>query len=68
MAKQSHKSNNPADDDINEATAIVENVTKFQQGSVEIIEVEINPNTTTGTFVSGQVVQGVSNADSKCNC
>ena len=58
------QSNNPADPMIiNEATAIVENVTKFQQGTVEILEVEINPNTTTGTFVSGQVVQGVSNAD-----
>ena len=57
------QSNNPASDIINEATAIVENVTKFQQGNVEILEVEINPETTTGTFVSGQVVQGVSNAD-----
>ena len=57
------QSNNPASDIINEATAIVENVTKFQQGNVEILEVEINPNTTTGTFVSGQIVQGVSNAD-----
>ena len=57
------QSNNPASDNINEATAIVENVTKFQQGNVEILEVEINPNTTTGTFVSGQIVQGVSNAD-----
>ena len=57
------QSNNPASDIINEATAIVENVTKFQQGNVEILEVEINPVTTAGTFVSGQVVQGVSNAD-----
>ena len=57
------QSNNPASDIINEATAIVENVTKFQQGNVEILEVEINPETTAGTFVSGQVVQGVSNAD-----
>ena len=57
------QSNNPASDIINEATAIVENVTKFQQGNVEILEVEINPNTTTGTFVSGQIVQGVSNVD-----
>ena len=44
------QANNPADDDINKATAIVENVTKFQEGSVEIIEVEINPETTTRNF------------------
>ena len=48
---------------MSEATAIVENITKFQQGSIEIIEVEINPDTTVGTFVTGQVISGVSNAD-----
>ena len=58
------QSNNPASDTINKATAIVENVTKFQQGNVEILEVEINSDTTTGTFVSGEIVEGVSNADS----
>ena len=42
------------------ATAIVENVTKFREGSVEIIEVEINPETTAGTFVTGQTVTGTS--------
>jgi hypothetical protein len=57
------QSNNPADDDIAEATAIVENITKFQQGSVEIIEVEINPEKTVGTFVNGEVVSGVSIED-----
>ena len=30
------QANNPADDNINKATAIVESVTKFQQGSIEI--------------------------------
>jgi hypothetical protein len=55
--------NNPASSTINKATAIVENITKFQQGSVEIIEVEINPDTTVGTFVTGQVVSGVSKDD-----
>ena len=58
------QANNPASDTINKATAIVENVTKFQQGSIEILEVEINSDTTTGTFVSGEIVEGVSNADS----
>ena len=55
------QANNPASDIINKATAIVENVTKFQQGSVEILEVEINPDTTVGTFVTGQTITGVSN-------
>ncbi len=54
------QANNPADDDINKATAIVENITKFREGSVEIIEVEINPETTVGTFVTGQTVTGIS--------
>ena len=54
----------PADDDVGDATAIVENITKFQQGSVEIIEVEINPDTTVGTFADGQVISGVSKDDS----
>ena len=59
------QANNAADEDINLATAIVENITKFQQGSVEIIEVEINPETTTGTFITGQLITGTSNVDSE---
>ena len=58
------QANNPASDTINKATAIVENVTKFQQGSVEILEVEINPETTSGTFIRGEIVEGVSKDDS----
>ena len=57
------QANNPADDDINKATAIVENITKFREGSVEIIEVEINSETTTGTFVTGQTITGTSNVN-----
>ena len=57
------QANNPADATINIATAVVENVTKFREGTVEIIEVEINPETTTGTFVSGEVVEGESFED-----
>ena len=53
--------NNPADSSINTATAIVENITKFREGTVEIIEVEVNPETTVGTFVSGQTLTGTSN-------
>ena len=56
--------NDPANDNVSLATAIVENITKFQQGTVEILEVEIRPETTTGTFVSGETVTGASNVDS----
>jgi hypothetical protein len=58
------QSNNPLDENISEAPAIVERVTKFQQGSVEIVEVEINPETTTGIFVAGELLTGISNEDS----
>jgi len=57
------QANDPSDDDVNLATAIVETVTKYKEGSVEIIEVEINSETTTGTFVTGQVISGTSNVD-----
>jgi len=53
IGEQIKQSNNPADDSINEATAIVESVTKFREGAVEIIEIEINDDTTVGTFVNG---------------
>ena len=55
------QANDPNDDDANLATAIVETVTKFKEGTVEIIEVEINPETTVGTFVTGQIISGTSN-------
>ena len=58
IGQQIKQSNNPADDDINEATAIVENVTKFREGAVEIIEIEINDETTVGTFVNDEVIEG----------
>ena len=57
------QANDPNDDDANLATAIVETVTKYKEGSVEIIEVEINPETAVGTFVTGQIISGTSNAD-----
>jgi len=55
--------NNPADATINTATAVVENITKFQEGSNIIIEVEVNKETTTGTFVNGVEISGQSNVD-----
>ena len=45
--------NNPADATINAATAIVENITKFQEGSIVVIEIAVNDETVTGTFVTG---------------
>jgi len=53
--------NNPSDGDINTATAVVENITKFREGTVEIIEVAVNIETTIGTFVTGQTISGTSN-------
>ena len=36
---------------------------KFQEGSTEIIEIVINDETVSGTFVNGATVTGTSNAD-----
>ena len=57
------QANDPADTSINLATAIVERVLKTREGSVEIIELEINKDTTTGTFVRGSQLTGTSNID-----
>ena len=57
------QANNPADSDVNEATAIVENVTIFQEGSVVVSEIAVNNETVTGTFVNGETITGVSSAD-----
>ena len=57
------QANDPADVDVNLATAIVENVLKFQEGSTQIIEIILNQETTTGTFVNGATVTGISNVD-----
>ena len=61
--QQITQSNNPADADVNEATAIVENVTIFQEGSVVVTEIAVNDETVTGTFVNGETLTGISNAD-----
>ena len=58
------QANNPASATINEATAIVENIIKFQEGTTQIIEVILNLETITGTFVNGAEVTGISNVDS----
>ena len=58
IGQQIKQANSPANDNINEATAIVENITKFREGAVEIIEIEINDETTVGTFVNDEVIEG----------
>jgi hypothetical protein len=55
--------NNPASSDINFASAIVENVLKFQEGTTQIIEIIISDESVVGTFFTGAVVEGVSNVD-----
>ena len=57
------QANDPSSTTVNEATAIVETILKFQEGSTEIIEVVVNLETTSGTFVSGATVTGISSAD-----
>jgi len=57
------QANDPSSGTVNEATAIVEAVLKFQEGSTQIIEIIINTETTTGTFVNGAEVTGISNVD-----
>ena len=57
------QANDPADTNVNEATAIVENVLKFQEGSTTIIEIVLNDETISGTFVNGATVTGTSSAD-----
>jgi len=46
-----------------EATAIVENVFKFQIGTTEVSELILNDDTISGTFVISEVVRGTSSDD-----
>ena len=57
------QADDPANDDVGLATAVVENVTKYQEGAVTVIEVAIHADTTTGTFVRGEILSGDHNAD-----
>ena len=57
------QANDPSSTTINEATAIVENILKFQEGSTTVIEVILNEDSIDGTFVNGATVTGVSSAD-----
>ena len=57
------QANDPSDDDISLATAVVESITKYQEGTVTVIEVAIHADTTVGTFVVGQTLSGTHNDD-----
>ena len=57
------QANDPSDSTVNLATAIVETVLKFQEGSTQIIEIILNTDTVSGTFVNGSEVTGISNID-----
>ena len=57
------QANDPSSTTVNEATAIVENVLKFTEGSTQIIEIVLNQETITGTFVNGATVTGIKNDD-----
>jgi len=57
------QANDPGDVAVNEATAVVESVLKFQEGSTQIIEFILNTETVTGTFVTGAEATGINNED-----
>jgi hypothetical protein len=53
----------PADININEATAIVENVFKYSIAGETVVELILGDNSIVGTFVSGQNITGTDNTD-----
>jgi hypothetical protein len=57
------QANDPGDVDINEATAIVENVFKYEIGGETVVELVLGESSITGTFVAGQNITGTDNTD-----
>ncbi len=57
------QNNVAGDSSINKATAVVENVFKFQIGTEEVTEFVLNVGTIDGTFVAGQSVIGTESDD-----
>ena len=57
------QNNVPDDSNINKATAVIENVFKFQIGATEITEFVLNRGSIDGTFVVGQSVFATENDD-----
>ena len=58
------QANNPTDTNINEATAIVEDVFKFLVGGVTVTELVLGDDSVSGTFVNGETITGTDNTDS----
>jgi len=52
-----------SDNDINLATAVVENVFKYQIGGEVVVELILGADSISGTFVAGQNITGVDNTD-----
>ena len=52
-----------SDPTINEATAIVENVFKYQIGGETVVELILGEDSISGTFVAGQNITGTDNTD-----
>ena len=52
-----------ADINVNKATAIVENVTKYSIAGEQIVEIVLNSDSINGTFVVGQNITGTNNTD-----
>src|SRR5210317_272147 len=57
------QANVPSDSNINEATAIVENVFKYEIGGETVVEIVLGDETVSGTFVAGQNITGTDNTD-----
>jgi len=58
------QANVPSNININEATAIVENVFKYSIGGETVVELILGDTSITGTFVAGQNITGTDNTDS----
>jgi hypothetical protein len=58
------QANDPTDTNVNEATAIVEDVFKFLVGGVTVTELVLGDDSVNGTFVDNQTITGTDNTDS----
>ena len=58
------QANDPTDTNVNEATAIVEDVFKFLVGGVTVTELVLGDDSVNGTFVDNQTITGTDNIDS----
>ena len=58
------QANDPTDTNVNEATAIVEDVFKFLVGGVTVTELVLGDDSVNGTFVNNQTITGTDNTDS----